>query len=51
MALTEHEKQILRLKKGELSDYEIARKLRVDAGNVTDQEKLLYTRLNELRQI
>lgn len=35
MGLTEREKQILRLKKGNLSDYEIARKLRIDAGNVT----------------
>ena len=35
MALTEREKQILRLKKGNLSDYEIARKLKVDFGNVT----------------
>jgi transcriptional regulator len=34
-ALTEREKQILRLKKGELSDYKIARKLRIYAGNVT----------------
>ena len=39
MALTEREKQILRLKKGALSDYEIARKLRVDAGNVTRSRK------------
>ena len=39
MALTEREKQILRLKKGDLSDYEIARKLRVDAGNVTRSRK------------
>jgi transcriptional regulator len=35
LALTDREKQILRLKKCELSDYEIARKLRVDAGKVT----------------
>jgi transcriptional regulator len=39
LALTEREKQILRLKKGDLSDYEIARKLRVDAGNVTRSRK------------
>ena len=45
MALTEREKQILRLKKGDLSDYEIARKLRVDAGNVT------RSRLTALRKI
>ena len=45
MALTEREKQILRLKKGNLSDYEIARKLRVDAGNVT------RSRLTALRKI
>ena len=45
MALTEREKQILRLKKCNLSDYEIARKLRVDAGNVT------RSRLTALRKI
>jgi transcriptional regulator len=39
VALTEREKQILLLKKGNLSDYEIARKLRVDAGNVTRSRK------------
>ena len=45
LALTEREKQILRLKKGNLSDYEIARKLRVDAANVT------RSRLTALRKI
>jgi transcriptional regulator len=45
LALTEREKQILRLKKGDLSDYEIARKLRVDARKVT------CTRLSALRKI
>ena len=45
LALTEREKQILRLKKGDLSDYEIARKLRVDAGNVT------RSRLTALKKI
>ncbi len=45
MALTDREKQILLLKKGKLSDYEIARKLRVDAGNVT------RSRLTALRKI
>jgi DNA-binding CsgD family transcriptional regulator len=39
MALTDREKQILRLKKGNMSDYEIARKLRLDAGNVTRSRK------------
>ena len=40
MGLTEREKQILRLKKdGNLSDYQIARKLRVDAGNVSRSRK------------
>jgi transcriptional regulator len=39
LGLTEREKQILRLKKGDMSDYEIARKLRVDAGNVTRSRK------------
>jgi DNA-binding CsgD family transcriptional regulator len=38
LALTEREKQILRLKKGNMSDYEIARKLKVD-GNVTRSRK------------
>lgn len=45
MPLTDREKQILRLKKGDMSDYEIARKLRVDAGNVT------RSRLTALRKI
>ena len=45
MALTEREKQILSLKKDKLSDYEIARKLKVDAGNVT------RSRLTALRKI
>jgi len=39
LALTEREKQILRLKKDNMSDYEIAQKLRVDAGNVTRSRK------------
>jgi transcriptional regulator len=39
LGLTEREKQILRLKKGDMSDYEIARKLRIDAGNVTRSRK------------
>jgi transcriptional regulator len=45
MALTEREKQILRLKKSGMSDYEVARKLRVDAGNVT------RSRLTALKKI
>jgi hypothetical protein len=45
LALDEREKQIFRLKRGKLSDYEIARKLRVDAGNVT------RSRLAALRKI
>ena len=45
MALTDREKQILRLKKGNLSDYEVARKLRIDAANVT------RSRLTALRKI
>ncbi len=40
LALTEREKQILRLKKeGNCPDYQIARKLRVDAGNVSRSRK------------
>ena len=39
MTLTEREKQILRLKKDKMSDYQIARKLKVDAGNVTRSRK------------
>ena len=45
MALTEREKQILRLKKGNMIDYQIIRKLRVEAGNVT------RSRLTALRKI
>jgi DNA-binding CsgD family transcriptional regulator len=45
LALTEREKQILRLKKDNMTDYEIARKLRLDAGNVT------RSRLTALRKI
>jgi transcriptional regulator len=45
LALTEREKQILRLKKDKLSDYEIARKLTIDAGNVT------RSKLTALRKI
>jgi transcriptional regulator len=45
LGLTEREKQILRLKRGKLSDYEIARKLRVNAGNGT------RSRLTALRKI
>ena len=45
-ALTEREKQILRrLKKGNMSDYVIARKLKVDTANVT------HSRLTALRKI
>jgi transcriptional regulator len=45
LALTEREKQILRLKKGDLSDYEIARKLRVDAGNITRSRKIALRKI------
>ncbi len=41
LGLIEREKQILRLKKeGNLSDYQIARKLKVDAGNVSRSRKV-----------
>jgi transcriptional regulator len=39
VALTDREKEILRLKRGNLSDYQIAKKLRVDAANVTRSRK------------
>ena len=39
------DKQILRLKKDKLSDHEIARKLKIDAANVT------RSRLTALRKI
>lgn len=40
MGLTDREKQILRLKKdGKLSDYQVARKLRVNTGNVSRSRK------------
>ena len=45
MGLTEREKQILRLKKGNLSDYEIARKLRIDAGNGTRSRKIALRKI------
>ena len=45
MSLTEREKQILRLRATGLSDYRIARKLRVDATGVT------RSRLNALKKI
>ena len=47
LALTEREKQILRLKKGNLSDYEIARKLRVDAGNLTRSGKTALRKIEQ----
>ena len=50
MALTDREKQILRLKKeGNLSDYEIARKLRVDAGNVARSRKSALLKIERAR--
>ena len=45
MSLTEREKQILRLRAVGLSDYRVARKLRVDATGVTRSRK------NALRKI
>ena len=43
--MTEREKQILRLKKSNMSDYEIARKLRVDAANVTRSRKMALRKI------
>lgn len=45
MALTELEKEVLRLSAGGLSDYRIARKLKMDTTNVT------RSRRNGLRKI
>jgi transcriptional regulator len=39
MALTERERRILQLKQDGLSDYKIARKLRMDTANVTRSRK------------
>lgn len=39
MALTEREKTILRLKASGISDYKIARKLKMDTPNVTRSRK------------
>lgn len=41
MVLTEREKAILLLKANGLSDYRIARKLKMETPNVTDTQRML----------
>ena len=50
MALTEREKKILRLKKDKLSDYEVSRKLRIDAGNVTRSKKTALRKIERAQK-
>ncbi len=47
MALTEREKAILRLKAEGVSDYRIARKLKMETPNVTHSRKNALKNLNE----
>jgi len=49
MALTEREKEILRLKVAGLSDYKIARKLRMETPNVTRSRKNALLKLDRAR--
>lgn len=49
MALTECEKAILRLKAGGVSDYKIARKLRMETPNVTRSRKNALKKLERAK--
>jgi transcriptional regulator len=49
MALTEREKAILKLKTQGLSDYKIARKLKVTAPNITRSRKTAFLKLERAR--
>jgi DNA-binding NarL/FixJ family response regulator len=49
MALTERERQILRLKAAGASDYMIARKLRMETPNVTRSRKNALKKLERAR--
>lgn len=49
MALTEREKAILKLKTQGLSDYKIARKLKVTAPNITRSRKAALIKLERAR--
>jgi transcriptional regulator len=49
VALTEREKAILKLKKQGLSDYKIARKLKVTAPNITRSRKTALLKLEQAR--
>lgn len=49
MALTEREKAILKLKRQGLSDYKIARKLKVTAPNITRSRKTALLKLERAR--
>jgi len=49
LALTEREKAILKLKRQGLSDYKIARKLKVTAPNITRSRKTALLKLERAR--
>jgi len=49
VALTEHEKAILRLKAEGVSDYKIARKLKMETPNVTRARKNALKKLEHAR--
>lgn len=50
MALTEREKEILRLKAEGVSDYRIARKLKMETPNVTRSRKNALRKLEHARE-
>ena len=49
MALTERERQILRLKAKGLSDYQIAKKLKIETPNVYRARKAALKKMNQAR--
>lgn len=49
MALTERERQILQLHAGGLSDYKIARKLKIETPNVTRSRKNALKKLERAK--
>ncbi|VVB63485.1 DNA-binding protein Tfx [uncultured archaeon] len=49
MALTEREEQILRLKAQDISDYKIAKKLKMETFNVTRSRKNALSKLERAR--
>ena len=49
MALTERERQILRLKAKGLNDYQIAKKLKIETPNVYRARKAALRKMNQAR--